>query len=167
MPNGLVGHLLPRPRGLVNYSSVLDVGAGVRPIDWYAAELHICVEPHAPYAQRLLENGYRVVQATAKDALKLVVPGTFEAIYMLDVIEHMERDEGLEVIQLMLAAQPKQIVIYTPNGFLEQNGPDPWGMGGESWQQHRSGWHPHDFEGWDISYFHRGFTALWTAPTAH
>jgi hypothetical protein len=155
---------LPRPAGLIEVDSVLDIGAGLRPMGWYKPRVHVCVEPHLPYAQKLLAAGYAVQELTARAALMLARIGQFEAIYLLDVIEHMTRAEGEEVLALAASLEPKQIVVSTPNGFLAQHG-DAWGLGGEYWQEHRSGWTPSDFPGWTISYYANGakcggFTAV-------
>lgn len=165
--NGLAAHELPRPKGLLEVDVVLDLGCGIRPIDWYEAKQHVCVDAHKPYLDRVAAvGGYHCVHAEALEALRRVKPGSVDAIYCLDMIEHLTREEGDELVRLMLLAQPKQIVIFTPNGYLEQNGPDPWGLGGEHWQQHRSGWVPEDFPGWSIEIYGRGFMAVWTNGSA-
>lgn len=163
MANGLVRHNLDRPKGLIECDVIIDVGCGVRPINWYKPQHHVCVEPHLPYLQRIAAvGGYECVHADALTALGRVRPGTAGAIYILDVIEHLPREDGLQLVQLALMAQPQQIVIFTPDGFLKQDGADPWGLGGDQWQLHRSGWVAEDFPGWAISYFGRGFFAIWT-----
>ena len=80
---------------------------------------------------------------------------------MLDVLEHMHKNEGIEVIELAKKKAIKQIVIFTPKGFVQQT-VDSWNMGGEYWQTHRSGWLPGEFPGWDISFYDEGFFAIWT-----
>jgi len=162
LENGLVASGLPAPAGLLEAKTVLDIGAGLRPMPWYKAERHVCVEPHPAYAERLRTAGYEVWGTTARDALEHAAEGAFEAVYLLDVIEHMERPEGADVIQLALALKPKQIVVFTPKGFLPQEG-DAWGLGAEHWQLHRSGWVPADFPGWAIEeYMGMQFFATWT-----
>ncbi|HLF10560.1 MAG TPA: class I SAM-dependent methyltransferase [Gammaproteobacteria bacterium] len=165
-PNGLAAHELPRPKHLIEVDVVLDLGCGIRPIDWYEPEHHVCVDAHKPYLDRIRATGekYECVHANALDALRNLKPGVAGAIYCLDMIEHMTREGGAELLRLMLLAQPKQIVVFTPNGFLAQDGPDPWGLGGETWQKHRSGWTQEDFPAtdWWIEYYGRGFLATWT-----
>lgn len=159
--NGLVIHTLRAPEGLIEAANVLDIGAGIRPMCWYKPERHVCVEPFAPYADRLEDAAYEVVRGSAEEALKQCDIGAFDAIYLLDSIEHMTRAEGFRVLGIAHALQPKQIVVYTPNGFLEQHG-DAWGLGGEDYQEHRSGWTPADFTGWHIEHRDPGFFATWT-----
>jgi hypothetical protein len=162
--DGLLPHTLPRPVGLIECPLVMDIGAGIRPMPWYRPERHICVEPHAPYGERLRDAGMEWVHATAAEALTTLKA---DAVYMLDVIEHMEEAEAREAVALAQQAARVQVVIYTPYGFKEQT-TDPWGLGGETWQRHRSGWLPKDFPGWQTQLFRpkpsespEGFYASW------
>jgi len=161
-PDGLVVHDLPRPEPLIECETVLDIGAGVRPMQWYKPARHICVEPHGEYADRLAAAGYEVVRQTALEALQ--EPREGHAVYLLDVIEHMDKDEALEVIALAQRGAA-QVVIFTPYGFMEQ-GDDLWGLSGEYWQTHRSGWLPEEFPGWWTQRYgwppFEGFYAIWT-----
>ena len=159
----IIKHNLPRPEGLIECASVLDIGAGIRPMNWYTPKEHHCVEPHAPYVKVLMQHGYDVWIFTALDVLSHpeVFETDYEAIYLLDVIEHMEKEEGFEVIALASDRAKKQVVIYTPTGFMEQTH-DEWGLGGEEWQTHKSGWMPEEFAGWDIQFHGKGFFAVLT-----
>ena len=156
---------LPRPEGLIEVHTVLDIGAGIRPMGWFKPKQHICVEPFEPYAAQLRAAGYWVWGMTAVEALCLAHGGPpIDAVYLLDVIEHMPRATGERALWAARALKPAQIVVSTPNGFLAQQG-DAWGMGGEYWQEHRSGWTPADFPGWTISLYDNGhprggFTAV-------
>lgn len=162
----LLPHTLPAPPALLHCDTVLDLGAGIRPMRWYEPLVHTCVEPYLPYVETLRKHEHlRVVHATAREALE--AGHVAQAVYLLDVIEHMEKDEGLALIPMLQAAALRQVVIYTPMGFLEQT-EDHWGMGGHTWQTHRSGWLPSDFPGWRVFKFQprpslppEGFYAMW------
>lgn len=152
---------IPRPEGLVEGKVVFDIGPGLQPIGWYKPERHICVEPFGPYADRLEAAGYEVIRMTAREALQ--TDAHIDAIYMLDVIEHMTREEGEEVLALA-TGRGAQIVLSTPHGYHKQH-TDEWDLGGEHWQTHRSGWVPADFPGWSIQPYNVrqiriGFTAV-------
>lgn len=145
---------VPRPEGLIEVDTVLDIGAGLRPMGWYKPKRHICVEPHPPYAERLKAAGYEVWCETAQSALDCVLTWpeqSINAVYMLDVIEHMTRAEGEQILRLLPWLEAKQIIVFTPKGFMEQKH-DAWNLGGEHWQTHRSGWLPADFPNWRISF---------------
>lgn len=155
---------LPRPEGLIEADTVLDIGAGIQPMGWYKPRVHMCIEPHRPYAERLWAAGYDAICDHALHALRFVSPGYYDAVYLLDVIEHLERGNGEALLRAVRDLEPKQVVVATPEGFLPQEG-DVWGLGGEEWQKHRSGWMPADFPGWAISYYdngtsQRGFMAV-------
>ena len=163
--SGILEHTLERPSGLIECRSVLDVGAGVRPMRWYIPERHVCLEPYEPYATVLRGAGFEVLPETALEGLQRLVDtlGKFEAVYLLDVIEHMEKEEGQRVVNLAQQLAATQVVVYTPDGFKAQT-TDNWGYEGHEWQTHRSGWTPDDFPGWTVTVFppHRSaFFAVW------
>ena len=128
-------------------------------MQWYTPERHTCVELYDKYCDKLRDAGYSYVQATAAQALGEM---TAEAVYLLDVIEHMYKEEAATAIELALKAATRQVVIFTPKGFMEQE-EDGWQLGGDYWQKHRSGWLPGEFVGWKTQTYARGFFAVWTA----
>lgn len=126
--------------------TLLDLGSSNRPA---SADLllpgttrHVCVDP-CQEALAGLPARYETWNMTARVALGQTPKGEFDAILLLDVIEHMEKEEGQDVIELALDREPKVIVVFTPLGFVPQEPHEP---GGE-WQRHRSGWTPDDFRG--------------------
>ncbi|MFO0270396.1 MAG: hypothetical protein ACK53W_07675 [Gemmatimonadota bacterium] len=135
---------------------VVDVGAGLRPQALVTGERHICVEPHGEYADALEAAGYTVVRDTAVAALE-AMPAV-DTIVALDVIEHMDKAEGLRFLDVA-KRKAKQVVVFTPLGFLPQEetgATDAWGLHGQHWQKHRSGWMPKEFDGW-ITFVDRNF----------
>lgn len=127
---------------------ICDIGPGIRPQPFYRADSHLCIEPHEEYANWLRDKGYDVLLGTALEMLPIITP--VEVVYMLDVIEHMDKEEGFEALRLA-RSKSHQVVIFTPLGFHEQSykpgDKDAWGMNGTHWQTHRSGWTPDDFPG--------------------
>lgn len=136
--------------------TVIDVGAGLRPALWAKAGRHICIEPCQVYADVLREHGIEVIEKRALDGLPIAPEA--DLVLMLDVIEHMEKDEGLAAIALALV-KGRRVIVYTPNGFVEQES-DNWGYGQDEYQRHRSGWMPEDFAGWKILRSREGFAAI-------
>lgn len=145
---------------------LVDVGCGLRPQNLVRCRRHICLEPHSEYADALEAAGYEVIRGTAKD-----LPAC-DTVVALDVIEHMERLEGESFIADALE-KASQIVIFTPLGFMPQDEigkTDSWGMNGQSWQRHRSGWTPEDFPGWLHLVFptmNKGFGAFFAIYAAN
>jgi hypothetical protein len=58
----------------------------------------------------------------------------FDIVLALDVIEHLPEDGGMKLISLMEKLSKNMIVIFTPNGFLEQYDPK------NKFNNHVSGW---------------------------
>ena len=62
-------------------------------------------------------------------------PGSFDCVMAIDLIEHLEREDGIRLIEQMEMMARKKVIIFTPNGFLPQEPYD-----GNPWQRHISGW---------------------------
>ena len=142
------------PRGyiakqeLAGYGKILDVGCGngagspvaIRP----RHENDSCVglDAFRPYlAQALKEGPYRAILIGGVSRLPLR-DQSFEVVLALDVIEHLERNEGLRLLDEVERVATRRVVVLTPNGFLPQSGYDDNVL-----QAHRSGWTALDFEG--------------------
>ena len=152
--------------------TLLDIGPGIRPQVLVSARWQIRVEPCEEYALWLMERGHMVMPTTGVQALQYAdeINATMDTVVALDVLEHMEREEGVEFIRRALRIAQQQVIIFTPLGFLPQpeskDGRDAWGMSGQEWQRHRSGWKPDDFPGWRIVVlpkFHYGRRAAFFA----
>lgn len=131
---------------------LVDIGPGIRPQTRLKAKRVTLVEPYAAYAaklrdyvQRLERFGYELVEMTAQDYAEQT-GFTGAVVVSCDMIEHLDKADGLTLIKTMQQTADA-IVLYTPLGFMPQDH-DPWGLGGEHWQLHRSGWTPADFPGW-------------------
>lgn len=77
----------------------------------------------------------------------LIKTKSFDAVVAMDLIEHLNKEEGLTLIKNLSNIVRKKIIIYTPNGFLFQppsvNNP---------YQEHKSGWTYKEMEqlGFDV-----------------
>lgn len=159
---------------LTDVDALIDVGPGLRPQSLVRAKSVICIEPHGEYADALEEAGFKVIREAAPDALGAFWDGpAVDTVMMLDVVEHMEKADGVDSIRRACTIARRQVVVFTPLGFLPQSGgeeADPWGMQGQHWQQHRSGWTPADFPGWlhlideNFAPKHPAFLAIWDRP---
>jgi len=134
----------------------LDIGCGINPQPIYArpAVAHHLTDPHLPYLE--VARGARpnnvgwVEQATWAETVPLFAHVGLDTVFILDVIEHLEKEEGMALLEPTVALATSQVLVFTPYGFMSQpllEGPDPWGMttGGNELQVHRSGWLPEDF----------------------
>lgn len=113
--------------------SALQYLAGTREIEG--------LDVHEPWLLKAKERGiltnYHLANALEIDTL--FQPGQFDAIVALDLIEHLEKPDGYRLIEKMSAIASDRIIIFTPNGFLEQQDDS------NPWNNHRSGWSVSDF----------------------
>lgn len=141
---------------------VLDIGCGIRPQNIHQHLVHICCEPFSQYVEKLLKiikmkkisNKYVVIQCDWASVIKMFPPASVDTIYLIDVIEHLPKNEALKLLKKTEKIARQQIIIFTPLGYLPQkhpDGKDAWGMKGGKMQEHRSGWDPSDFDNsWEI-----------------
>lgn len=140
-------------------SIVGDIGCGIRPQDFIMPQHHLCVDPHKQYLEFIKDkqnpgSNFTFINADWTRAVQIFPNNSIETIFLLDVIEHLEKESALKLIKETEKIVTKQIVIFTPLGFIEQNhetDKDAWGLDGGKWQEHKSGWLPEDFgEGWEF-----------------
>jgi hypothetical protein len=141
--------------------TVLDIGCGIRPQSLTKPNVHICCEPFDQYVSVLtekIENNkdrfYVIIKASWSDAVRLFPKGGIDTIFLLDVIEHLDKEEASALLKETVDISRQQVVLFTPLGFFPQSHPDKkdaWGLDGGEWQEHKSGWFPEDFDdSWDI-----------------
>ncbi|CAO4192090.1 methyltransferase domain-containing protein [Methylorubrum extorquens] len=143
---------------ILQVSSVMDIGCGIRPQQFVSPETLICVEPFKDYVDILKDNlkncNVVIVPADAHAALSAMPSRSVDSIFLLDVIEHMTEQAGLAVISECERVARKQIILYTPLGFMPQEvhalERDAWKLNGGKFQEHLSGWTPDDFSGYHI-----------------
>ncbi len=129
----------------------LDIGPGVRPQRMLDCSVHVLVEPHRPYAEKLVAS-YPDKVVYCVDGLeyfKGALDKSTDTVFMLDVIEHLEKEDGQQLLDQALRVARKQVVIFTPLGFMPQHYTESvsWeGVSHSELQNHRSGWEPHEFD---------------------
>jgi len=73
---------------------------------------------------------------------------SFDGVLLGDVIEHLDKEQGVMLLEKIENIAKKKIVIFTPNGFLHQ------GIHYQNpWQEHKSGWSADEMVG-------RGFKVI-------
>ena len=119
--------------------SVLDLGCGpsspIRslPRDFHSVGIDIYEKSVEESKRKCIHNEYFVMDTL--DIEQKFQPNSFDCVLAIDLIEHLEKKDGVRLIQLMEKIAKKKVVIFTPNGFLFQQERD-----GNLWQIHRSGW---------------------------
>jgi len=95
------------------------------------------------YVKKHNENGDYHICYWA-DIRKLDTVKGYDAVVMLDTLEHLPFDIGF--LSKVEGCARKKVILFTPNGFLKQDAVD-----GNPYQQHLSAWEP-------IDYLRRGYT---------
>lgn len=145
-----------RPRGLYPNKpivSVLDIGCGLAlKSQFIAAEIRIGLDLWRPYLERIDATvPYVTLNADAMRIDELFLPRSFDLVLLLDVVEHLEKPEALQLIAKAETVARQAVVVETPQGFLPQD-IDILGLGGDHLQTHRSGWEAEEFQalGYDV-----------------
>ena len=127
--------------------SVLDVGCGLSLKSQYIdAELRVGVDIYRPFLEKIeTDCTYAVVNADALDIGKLFLPRSFDLVLILDLVEHLEKKDSLELLNMAEEIARVAVIVETPRGYIPQN-IDIWGHGGHEFQTHRCGWEPEEFE---------------------
>lgn len=140
---------------------VLDIWCWINPQKYIKPVVHICAEPYEQYAQHLLQkiwnkNKFFIVLKQKWDEVIKTIPSNWvDTVITLDVIEHLDKEEWLQILKETIPLARQQVVIFTPYWFLPQEVPewmkDAWGLDWSEWQKHKSWWTENDFdENWDI-----------------
>jgi len=133
-------------------SSLLDVGCGSdSPVRHFQRRIPRLVgvdgfEPSIEASRaRGIHDEYFCAEVLRID--DLFREGSFDCVLASDVVEHLPKGLGLELIAKMERIARDRVVIFTPNGFLPQGE-----HSGNVLQRHVSGWTVEDMEamGYDV-----------------
>jgi hypothetical protein len=110
---------------LQNCTTVLDLGCSRNsPIQFCSVPYSVGVELFEPYLEESKRKGIHN-QYIKADIRKLSFKqNSFDAVLALDVLEHLSNEESYELIEKMEEWAKKKVIIFTPNGFVWQNGYD-------------------------------------------
>jgi ubiquinone/menaquinone biosynthesis C-methylase UbiE len=152
--------LLAAENAIQQVDVVLDVGPGIAPMNYFRPKFHILLEPFDEYVQILnhrfaTDGSVFVISGTAQQLMSSFATNSVDTVFLLDVIEHLPKEDGVNILAHAERVARKQVIVFTPLGFMPQTvhegEKDGWGLGGASVQEHLSGWVPEDFsDGWDF-----------------
>lgn len=133
----LYSYLNTMRRELADCRSCLDIGCGPEsPARHLKFEHSVGVEGYPPALEAARQFGTHndFVLANATELDRHFSPGQFDCCIGLDLIEHLTKEDGLNLIKTMEKIAAKKILLFTPNGFLTQQSHDG------DLQEHLSGW---------------------------
>lgn len=123
-------------KGLANCDTVLDLGCGYNsPLQHCGVPFSVGVELFEPYLKESKKKGIHSQYIKADIRKVEFVPKSFDAAIAIEVLAHLTRQEGNELLKKMERWARKKVMITTPNGYLWQNG-----YHGNPLQQHKPGW---------------------------
>ena len=122
---------------LSDCESVLDLGCGPSsPIQYCKNIKHsVGVEVFEPYLGKSKSKKIHT-EYLQKNLMELDFPeNSFDAVIMIEVLEHLPEDRGLEMLKQAKKWAKKKVVVSSPNGFIGQKEVDE-----NPYQKHLSGW---------------------------
>lgn len=131
--------------------TILDVACGLSLRSKYIpASARVGVDIYDEYFSHIESNvPYIVVKHDVRKLSDIFPPKSFDLVIALDIIEHVTKEEGLNLIATCERIARKAVIFETPLGYIPQN-IDILGYGGDEWQTHRSAWQTNDFT--DLGY---------------
>lgn len=123
---------------LKNCTSVLDIGCGASPtMRELGVPRSVGAEGYQPFIEKTKRENLQddVVECDVRDISKHFRPQQFDACVAIDLIEHVTKADGMELIRSMETIAKKRVIFFTPNGFLPQQHST-----NDDLQEHLSGW---------------------------
>ncbi len=139
----LATFILEIEKHLKDCKTILDVGCGNNSPIGLLEEKYttIGIDAYKPSItsseKQKIHNAY--ILGDIKKLNTLVKKKSFDAVMALDVIEHLEKDNGYKLLDDMERTARKKVILVTPNGFIPQYNKE------NKLQAHLSGWTVEDF----------------------
>ena len=141
--------------------SVLDIGCGLSFKGQYInAQRHLAFDAYRPYLEKIQSKVFfTAVQGNAKEIGSYFLPQSFDMVIATDILEHLDKADGLKLLSDMEILARKVIYIEIPETNIPQN-IDIWGHGGHTWQTHRSSgeWSKEELESLGFIVTRRNYT---------
>lgn len=132
---------------LPRVSTILDVACGLSlRSKFIPADVRVGVDIYDEYFKHIeAEVPYAVVKHDVRNLSDIFMPKSFDLVIALDIVEHLEKEEALEMIRQCEEIAKIAVIIETPEGYIPQD-IDILGHGGHKYQTHRSGWEVDEFK---------------------
>lgn len=120
-------------------SSLLDVGCGENsPVKFLGKKIYsVGIDIFKPSILKSKRNKihHQYFQMNVMDIDKKFTNSSFDLVLASDIIEHIDKKQGIELLKKMDKIAKKKVIVLTPNGFLAQDK-----MNNNPWQSHLSGY---------------------------
>jgi len=135
---------------LKDCESVLDIGCGPSSPLQYCKwiKYSVGVEPFKPYLEESKKRKIHTKYINKKIEDLDFPENSFDAVIMIEVLEHLPKKIGDEILKKAEKWARKKIIVSTPNGLLHQGDKDKNPL-----QRHLSGWTVGDFRALNYSVF--------------
>lgn len=122
---------------LMDCETVLDLGCGPDSPLQYCKNIKrsVGVEAFAPYLEKSKKKNIHSEYVDKKIEELDFPENSFDAVIMIEVLEHLPEDLGLEILKKAKKWVRKKIIVSSPNGFIAQKAVD-----NNPLQEHLSGW---------------------------
>ncbi len=139
--------------------SILDVACGLSlKSKFLPAQIRVGVDIYDTYFEHIESDvPYVVLKYDVRKLNEIFKPNSFDLVIALDIIEHLEKEESLELIKQCESFARKGVILETPKGYIPQN-LDILGHGGHEFQTHRCGWEVEELEKLGYSTIVRDYT---------
>ena len=131
-----------------NCKTLLDVGCGPdSPIKPFSGKLYsVGVDAFRPSIEKSKKEGIhnKYYMTDVLKIGKLFKAGSFDCVLASDLIEHLTKEDGCKLLDIMEKIARRKVIVFTPNGFMPQGE-----FGGNPWQIHKSGWYVDEMRGRD------------------
>jgi hypothetical protein len=120
--------------------SLLDVGCGENsPVRSFSRKFtcSVGIDGFQPSIDKSRAKGihHEYVLMNVMDLDKRFPADSFDCVIASDLVEHLKKEDGYRLINMMEKIAADRVIIFTPNGFLEQQECD-----GNPHQVHLCGW---------------------------
>ena len=123
-------------RELEGCSSVLDIGCGPNsPVQYCSIRYSVGVDAFKPYIDSSKSKNIHTEYILGDINGINFENDSFDAVVLIEVLEHLTKEQGVELLRKAEGWAKKRVIISMPNGFLPQIQ-----MTDTYFQMHRSGW---------------------------
>ena len=136
---------------------VLDIGCGIKTYQDVECKLMVSLDGWMPLYPDILAN--------LEEGVLPISNNSIDVILIIDVIEHIEKINGLKIIDESKRVTRRSIILFTPLWWEEDPGrhrEDLWSFA-NPYKYHKSLWSKEDFTDWNsVDIREKYYTGVWS-----